>query len=257
MSLDMTLWFAGIITEVVLCTVLLYKRAYRQFPVFSLYMFWGVLNDSLMMATSRYLPAHFFHVYLIDMPVDSMILVCVLVEVAWAVFRPVRSLLPRGMFLVLGILILLSSAAVWPITEPLALAGPSHQWHLLFRLQQTFSIVRILFFLILAASSQLLAIGWRNRELQIATGLGFYSVMSLGAAILYTRNEPGTFYHGVNQVVTLSFLFSLFYWIWSFLHEEAPRHEFSPKMQNLLVSIAGNARSQRVALEELRKEVQR
>ena len=43
------------------------------------------------------------------------------------------------------------------------------------QLQHTVSILRILFFLVLAGGSQLLSIGWRDRELQVATGLGFYS----------------------------------------------------------------------------------
>lgn len=257
MSLDMALWVAGIVTEAALCACLMYKRAYRQFPVFSLYMFWGVLNDSLMMVMSRQYPGHFFRVYLVDMPIDSIIQVCVLVEVSWAVFRPVRSLLPKGTFLVLGILILLMSAAVWPVTESLTLAGPSAQWHVLLRLQQTFSIDRILLFLGLAAFSQMLAIGWRNRELQIATGLGFYSIMSLGAAVLYTHHASGDFFHHVNQAVTGSYLCSLFYWIASFLRNEAPRKEFSPRMQHLLISMAGTARAQRLAMEEARKGTRR
>lgn len=123
----------------------------------------------------------------------------------------------------------------------------------MFHLVQTFAIIRILFFLVLAAFSQLLAIGWRDRELQVATGLGIYSVASLGAALLHAQMPGADRYHHVDQLVVVSYIVSLIYWAVSFLQQEAPRQEFTPRMQSILLTVSGAARTNRIAVQELRK----
>ena len=85
-----------------------------------------------------------------------------------------------------------------------------------FRLQQTFAILRVVVFLGLAAFSQLLSIGWRNRELQVATGLGFYSIVSLAITILHTHQVVGPQYHWLDEVGAASYLSALAYWVLSF-----------------------------------------
>ena len=125
------------------------------------------------------------------------------------------------------------------------------------RLLQTTAILRILFFLVLAGCSQLLSIGWRSRELQIATGLGFYSLVSLGVAMLHTHQTMGPLYRHLNQVEVASYLCSLLYWVFSFAQKEAERREFSPQMQNLLLAVAGAARSTRMALTDSTSDKER
>jgi hypothetical protein len=100
----------------------------------------------------------------------------------------------------------------------------------------------------MAGCSQLLSIGWRDRELQVATGLGFYSLVSLGAAFLSSHQQTAHQFGHVNQFVIGSFLCALFYWVFSFAQKEAERREFTPQMQNLLLAVAGVARAERTAL---------
>lgn len=253
MSLDLAFWLAAIGAEIVFIAILCLKRVYRTLPVFCAYLGWVLLSDVGMMVISRQLPDRYFQAFLVEMPLDSLFQFCVLLELAWSVFRPLRASLPRWSILVLAAVILLVGLAVWPVAGKLALTGYPAQWHLLFQLQQTFSILRVLVFLALAALSQFLAIGWRDRELQIATGLGLYSLVSLGAQTLHTHPASPALFHGVDQIVMASYLCSLVYWTVSFLQKEAPRREFSPHMQSLLLSAAGAARSNRIALEDVRK----
>jgi hypothetical protein len=177
----------------------------------------------------------------------------VLVELSWSVLRPIRAALPHRTIAIIAVLLILLGSAVWPIAGLLALPGPSHQWHNLMQLLQAFSILRVVFVLVLAAFSQLLAIGWRDRELQIATGLGFYSLMSLGAAILHTHHLASSVYHNADQIVQASYLCTLVYWLFSFVQQEAPRQEFTPRMESFLLAVSGAARAQRMTLEQLRK----
>ncbi len=108
--------------------------------------------------------------------------------------------------------------------------------------------MKILFFLVLAGCSQLLSINWRDRELQIATGLGLYSLVSLIAAILQARQPAGPVYSLLSQIVVATMVFDYFYWIYSFVHEVAPRREFTPQMQEFLLTVTDAARSMRASL---------
>jgi hypothetical protein len=254
-SLDSALWVAGIGTEIAVVAVLIHKGLFRLFPVFSLYLVWAVVNDSAMMAIGRMIPGHYLQAFLIETSLDSVLQFCVLVELAWSVLRPLRDSLSRWAIAIPAVLILAVGAAVWPLAGTLSRPGYSAQWHLLFQLQQSFSIVRILVFLVLAGLSQLLGIGWKDRELQIATGLGLYSLVSLGAAAMHTHPASPGFYHAVDQVVMVSYLCSLFYWVASFVQKQAPRQEFSPRMQNLLLTVAGTARAGRLVMADRKSKL--
>jgi hypothetical protein len=105
-----------------------------------------------------------------------------------------------------------------------------------------------LFFLMLAGCSQWLSIGWRDRELQVATGLGFYSLASLGEAMLQTHQTSAAESARLNQALIASFIVAMLYWVFSFAQKEAERREFTPQMQNLLLAMAGVARADRAAL---------
>jgi hypothetical protein len=125
---------------------------------------------------------------------------------------------------------------------------------LLTQLEQTVSILRVLFFLLLAGASQLLSISWRDRELQVATGLGVVSIVSLVAAMLHMHQTTASQFQFFAEVVVASYVCSLVYWVVCFSQKEAARREFTPQMQSFLLTVAGAAHSSRVALTESRSE---
>jgi len=248
--LDLTLWFLVMGIEATLVVLLLRSRAYRLFPVFTLFLASTVVSDLLGFFVRKYAPADFyFQLYLYETPVDFLLQFGVLVELAWSVLRPVQSVLPRRVLVVIAAVILLAGAVVWPIAGITLLPNLPWQWHLLMRLQQTFAILRILVFLILAGGSQLLSLGWRDRELQVATGLGFYSLVSMAVTLFHAQVPNAIHYHRGDQIISASYLCSLAYWLYSFAQKEALRQEFSPEMQSFLLRVAGVAHANRIALE--------
>jgi hypothetical protein len=150
----------------------------------------------------------------------------------------------------LGILIAAAGAAIWPFTDSSAFARFPLEWHLLVRLEQSVSILRVIFFLLLAGCSQLLSIGWRDRELQVATGLGFYSLVSLTTTVLHSHQAAGAQYRMLDQFQVASYICSLLYWVVCFAQKEAERREFTPQMQSMLLAVAGAARGTRIALSD-------
>lgn len=250
MSLDNALWFVSFVAEAAMVALLLYRRVWRTLPVFCLFCAWEVLSDAGLYTIAHHFRPIYPTTYLVSAALDSALQFCVLVELVWSVLRPIRASLPRGVLFAIAVLILAVGAAIWPFSGLPGLASQPMAWRNIVHLQQTASILRILFFLVMAGCSQLLSIGWRDRELQVVTGLGVYSFVSLGVAML--RMQPALWlqYHLLDQVVVASYFLSLTYWVFSFATKEAERREFTPQMQNFLLAVAGAARSTRMSLTD-------
>jgi hypothetical protein len=251
--MDNTIWLAYVLAEAILVGLLLYKRVWRVLPFFFVYCVWDLLSNIGSFATRQFLTSdysNYLSTYLIQTIVDSAFQFCILVELAWSVLRPIRASLPRYALFVLSALILTVGAVIWPFASAPGLSQVPAQVQLIVHLQQTVSILRILFFLGLAGCSQLLSIGWRDRELQVATGLGLYSLVGLGVTLLQTHQIQAMQYKTLNELVIGTFALSLLYWVFCFAQRQPERREFTPQMQNLLLAVAGAARANRAALSD-------
>jgi hypothetical protein len=250
LDIDSLMLLAGLLAELVLIGLLFYRRVWRTLPMFCIYCIWDFTSNIAVYIVQRIKPSIFFHVFFVDTALDAILVFCVLVELAWSVLRPLRASLSRGALVIVAFLLLLAGAAIWPFA---ALQGLAHtitrEGQLYAQLQQTTSILRILFFLILAGGSQLLSIGWRDRELQVATGFGLYSLVSLIAAVFNLHQTTAAQFDRLTQIVLASYICSLVYWVVSFTQQEAERREFTPQMQRFLLAVAGAARATRVGLE--------
>lgn len=252
MGLDNKFLFAGMAVEAAIIGLLIYRRVWRTLPIFCIYVLSTLLIDGGGFILHRRFPdpaSHsYFVVFFTSTAIDSALQIGVLIELAWSILRPLRQSLSYRALILVALMILAAGAAIWPFAGTHDLANMPVAWRNLVHVEQTTSILRILFFLALAASSQLLSIGWRDRELQVATGLGFYSIVSL-AVVLWRSNEGvRPQYLLMNRILTASFFCSMIYWVFSFAQQEAERREFTPQMQSFLLAVAGNARSTRMTL---------
>jgi hypothetical protein len=188
------------------------------------------------------------------MVLDAALMFAVLVELAWSLLRPIRTMLPRFAWIGIAVLIAVAGVVLWPVagwTQPARLTALGAFF---FRLQQTFAFMRILIFLAMAGFSQMLSIGWRNREMQLATGFGLYSLTSLIVTELHSHQLVGSQYHWLDVIGSLSYLFAVLYWVACFATKEAERQEFTPQMREFLLSAATAARATRTALEQRREQ---
>ncbi len=258
MTLETLLVVVGSIAEAIAFALLLYRKVYKTLPLFSCYLAWGLINDPGVYLLTRRFPTSGhtgLQIYLLSTIIDSAFMFCVLIELSMSVLRPVRGLLSRWAILAVALALGLSCAIIWPFAKSPGLELTATQFQIIVHLQLTFSVMRILYFLVLAAGSQFLAIGWKDRELQVATGLGFYALASLSVALFHMNQGPGNpaldqQFHILDLLVAASYVISMMYWSVSFLQKVPERREFTPKMQNLLLAVAGNARSVRVAMRE-------
>lgn len=255
--LDTILWLIGLLAEAGVVGLAIKGKLFRITPVFCSYLAWCLLNDISLFFLNRYFGPSYFRIYLIEMALDSVFQFAVLVELGWSVLRPIRSSLPRYSITVLALLIGMAGAVIWPISARMIPSGSmNHLSILLVHGQETVAVLRVVIFMALAGFSQLLSISWRNRELQIATGLGFYSMCSLAVSIIHshqTVHRPGEYngyYHALDQIGVAAYLCSLVYWIISFSQQEQERQEFTPEMRSFLLAVTGAARGTRMALAD-------
>jgi hypothetical protein len=246
---DLALLVSSMAAELAIIILMIRSRAFRSFPVFSFYICWSLFSDGFLYYVQVHYPVRFFHIYLKQLMVDSAMIFALLVEVAWSVLRPIRNSLPKYSWIGIAVLVAVGGLILWPVAGFAAPPNLPHIGKELFLLQQTPALLRAVFFLALVGFSQVLSIGWRDRELQIATGLGFYSIVSLSVFVLHTHQVSGTRpYHVLDQVASLSYVLALFYWVYAFARQPAERREFSPQMQSMLLAVAGAARSTRLDL---------
>ena len=253
-TLDNALWLIGLLAKAALISLLIYKRVWKKFPVFSALCAWDLLSDVVNFVVIHSFRGSYLAVYTVEIAIASALEFGVLVELAWSILRPIRTSLTRRALYVVAVLLLGIGALVWPFSGIERQPDVASGIYFLLHLEQTASILRVLFFLALAAGSQMLSIGWQDRELQIATGLGFYSLVSLGAAMMRAHQTTVAQFGHLNQLVLASYLCSVCFWVYCFAQKEAERREFTPQMRSLLLAMAGVARANRISLSESRNQ---
>lgn len=234
--LDSLFALAGILAEIAILALLVRHRIYRQFPCFSLFIAECIASDVIglcLYVTAT--KASYFRFSAWDTSFSALLQFAVLVELAWSVLRPVRRSLPQISWAIIVLATLLLGLAIWPLVATIVPSHLTRNEALFFREQQTLAFLRVIFFLVLAGFSQLLAIGWRDREVQIANGLGFYSVVSLTVNFLHTYQIFELQYRLLDKIVVFCYLCVLGYWVLVFAKKDVQRRKFTPKMANFLL----------------------
>ena len=254
MAIDTAILIIGIVVEAIVCGLLLKKGIWRTLPFFTIYVAWTIVSDTASSLILWKFPGSYNHYYVWQVVADALLQFSVLVELAWSALKPVRPSLPKGSLLLLVGVTAAAGLLVWPLA---GMSVPSNWTGLnitLFKLQEATSLLRVACFVLMASFSQLISIGWRDRELQVATGLGFYSIISLIVTMLHSHQSSGPQYHWPDQALALCYFCTLFYWMYSFSTKAQERKEFSPQMQHLLLQMGGGARSGRMALTNLPRD---
>ncbi len=250
MSLFAILWLCGVLAEAGVIVACIRGKLFRTAPVFCLYIAWSMLIDVLLFPLRLISPAAYDKAYVPQMIVDSSFQFAVLVELGWAVLRPIRASLPRYSIVILALMITIAGGIIWPIAASTFPTNIADSGRFLVHIQDTFAVLRVVVFLALAAFSQRLGIGWRNRGLEIATGLGRYSMVSRAISLVHAHQSIGPYYEVMDQIGVAGYALSLVYWVFSFSQREEVRQNFSPQMQSVLLFMAGATRASRMAVTE-------
>jgi hypothetical protein len=244
-ALFATVGLLGLVAEISLFVVLIARRQYKNFPVFTVYIGFNLLSDLVISALMVALPPHAGRSLALGLlPLQYLLELGVLLEIAWNVLRPVHVSLPAG-----SIRIFIGSVALALV------CGTLLAWHVdgtggkledyRAPLDLTFGLLRMLIFAVTAGFAQLLGVGWRNKVLQLATALSFYSTVNLVVNLMQRYSGRSM---GLQRIGSVAYALELCFLLWAFTTKEVRRGEFSPQMEQFLVTLAGRAKLARTAL---------
>jgi hypothetical protein len=251
-GIDRALWAAGVVGEILLVYVLLVRRSYRTFPVFFSWIVFILLLEPTFYWLLRYTSGTTYYktFFALNFP-QYLLEVGVLAEIALNVLRPVRKSIPMGLLIVLGcaaIFIAIVGFLVAAHANAATLADPRY----FVVINTTMAILRVATFVLIAGSSQILGLSWKNHVLQLTSGLAFYSVVELVVELAHSHQRAGPSYAATYIALTHlrigGYLCALYFWCYAFAKKEAPRKEFSPQMAKILVSISGSTKRQRAVV---------
>lgn len=235
----------GFVAQFGLLVILLVRRQYKTFPVFTLYLASNFLTDVGTIALLSLYPPHAARtLFLATLPLQYLLELGVLFEIAWNVFRPVLPSLPpgtiRAFVKLVALAVLCGTLLAWRFEDTgnkvNDIKGP---------LDLTVGLLRMLIFAATAGFAQLLGIGWKNKVLQLATALSFYSAVDLILSLLQ-RHANGS--DALEPFRSVAYLLEIGFLVWAFTTKEVRRREFSPQMAQFLVTLAGRAKLARTVL---------
>jgi hypothetical protein len=235
----------GLIAEISLLIALVVRRQYKVFPLFTVYVAFNLLSDVAVGALMGLYPIHVARSLMFGLlPLEYLLELAILLEIAWNVLRPVHTSLPRGSIRVFGTVVALA-----------VFFGVLLAWHfgntgnkiqdVRVPLDLTVGLLRMLIFVATVAFAQLLGIGWKNKVLQLATALSFFSAVSLIVSLIERYSGRS---QELDGLVNVAFVLEFAFLVWVFTTKEVRRREFSPQMEQFLVTLAGRAKLARTAL---------
>jgi hypothetical protein len=254
---DWLLMTAADVGLLIVLAIILVRRLHRHFPIFTAYLVYGVIADVVAFAfTKRLPPRTYFELYFTASTLQSLLTFGVLFEIAATVLRPVKGSLPRPVLFGFAVLAVLAGLIAWILSGHASQSALSATFRAFVTVNVINASLAVTCFLAIALTAQLVGITWKNHVLQLASGLAFYSLISLVVQMVQshlssTSVSPDQYafeYHSLDQLRSISYLCAVAFWAWSFAKKEAPRKEFSPQMASFLVSISETAKRNRAAL---------
>lgn len=104
-DLDSILWLLGIAGQILLLLILVYRRLYRIFPIFTAFILWAALSDLFQLAVLMgHHDANSSLYYRTTFSINILLYaleIGVFVEIAANVLQPVRRSLPKGILYIL------------------------------------------------------------------------------------------------------------------------------------------------------------
>ena len=252
LTIDSVSVTAGLILQATLAFVLIRRRLARFYPIFLLYLFLNLVEDPLGWALQG--SQLYLRYYFIVTVLDYILQLLVLFEIGKNVIRPAKRSIPFSLVPAATVGILLCILVAVSFSSQAPLIGLGHTRVVLVRVSILLAILKILLFVILAVFAQVLGIGWKSHVLQLASGFAFYGAISLMVQLSSTRlagsDHSSYIVHltRLAQVQSVVYNGTLAFWIWAFSRNEAPRKDFTPQMQEVLVTIAESAKRTRLSV---------
>ena len=229
--LDLGLWAVGFLGNAALFTILMVRRRYREFPVFTaLIGFEADMSARLYLIYLHGSYVWFVRIYWTYVLLDFLLQLGVIWEIARIVLRPTGTWVrdARKQFLLWGAAgILFAAALPWLVTPP--------DTTLLGQLQMRGNLFTSLVFCELIAvvtrTSKSLGLGWRNHVMALGNGWTAWAVVAILVGGLHSYFGAERYFRELEHVRMFTYLAVLGYWNVQFWLEEPARQPISPQLR--------------------------
>ena len=251
LTIDGVLVVVGLVAHAAFAYMMLRTRSGREYPILLTYMFFNIAIDSLawLLQHASFYTSFYFSGTILDYLFQFLIIL----EIGRNVFRPSKRSLPFKLWPIVtaGILVCAVVAAIF--SPQMQSNGNDATTHLLVQVTLGLAILKLLLFAGMAGFAQFLGIGWKDRVLRVASGLAFYGAVSLIVQLSSSHlSSANPAYQQdlitLARIQSIAWFMTLIFWIWAFSRNEAPRKDFTPQMQEVLVTIAQTAKRTRLAV---------
>lgn len=235
--LDEVLWAASLIGHAALATILVRRKRWREFPVFTSFVIYEGLTTVLLVAVSDYGSKHAYSLaYWITAYGNFAYQVAIIYEIARDVLRPTGRWVQearRSFYLWGGLGLVLAAALTLQL-------GPTHSkgldlWEA--RLDVFTSLLTCE--LVLAMSAAANRLGLQRRSYVVALGSGFAVWACVALMQDFARAALGwdRDFVALGHIGMVVYLLVLVYWIVMFWLPERARAPLSPEMQAYLLAL--------------------
>ena len=230
-GLDLLFWAAGFGAHLILLSVLLIRRRYRQFPIFTTFILTNVLRTiALYFAESLGTKATYFYTFWSLGILDTLLQISVVYEMYALTFRPLgvwaRDTRPAFKWLAMST-VAVAAALAW-------LAAPhARLWIQVVVIRGTFfsSVLMTELFVGMIALSVKAGLPSKTHVARISQGLGIYSAVDVLVEAAHSYFGVGhslDIYTVLSQVRMTAYLVCVGYWI-AMLWREAPAARQMPE----------------------------
>jgi hypothetical protein len=230
-ALDYVLWMAGFLGEAVLFLVLIYRRRWREFPIFTMYMgFETVLSPVEYALFQNGCSSWYARVYWSSVLIEFVLQLGVVFEIARIVMRPTGTWVrdAKKQFILWSAAgILFAAALPFLVTPPAAT--------LLERLEVRgnlfTSLVVCELIAVVTRTSKSLGLGWRNHVMALGNGWTAWALVAILVGGLHSYFGAERYFGELEHVRMFAYLATLGYWIVQFWIEEPARQPISPELR--------------------------
>ncbi|MGB8130800.1 MAG: hypothetical protein WCG81_13485 [Candidatus Angelobacter sp.] len=208
-SLIHDLWIASIALQVLLAATLLAKRAWHKHPMFTAYVFFNLLETTIMLS-GHWIDTAFFYTFWTCEAISIVLGLAVVREIFTNIFTPHAALRRLATLIFRVAVVALIVLACGAIYEQ-SLSAKSVARVLVVATDGT-RIVELGLIMFLFLSSSAFGLHWRQNEFGIALGLGTCAVVELVNVTLMTHHSPAA-EQTFSLIRSLSFNGSLLIWL--------------------------------------------
>lgn len=214
-SLIHDLWVAGIALQVLLAGILLAKRAWRKYPLFTAYIFFNLCETAATLSVYR-MHAYFYTFWICE-AIGIFLGLAVVREIFTNIFAPHAALRKLAILIFRVAMVALVLLACGAIYEQ-SLSARSIARVVMVATDGT-RIIELGLIMFLFLSSSAFGLHWRQNEFGIALGLGTCAAIELINVTLMTHHSPAA--EQIFSVIrSFSFNFSLLIWLGYLLFPE-------------------------------------